>query len=126
MSTEFNGVTATVKFVEERETTQDGQNWDHNVWKVTLRTDGRQFTTSYMTGLGYTGGELSASDVLETLISDAWTAENADGFEDWANELGYDEDSRSAERAYRTVVRQTKRLRTFLGDRYGEFLALES
>ncbi len=36
-------------------------------------------------------------------------------FEEWANEMGYDSDSRKSERIYRAVSEQTGRLREFLG-----------
>jgi hypothetical protein len=121
---EFNGVKASVKFVCMDEETENGQTWDHNVWSATLRTDGRQFTVTYRTGLGIKGTP-TAEDILSAVLSDAGTAVYTDSFEDWADNLGYDTDSRKAERIYRTVIRQTASLKRLLGDRYSEFLALE-
>lgn len=132
ISSHFREVTASVTYLrEDHEPDEQGnfedlgplKGWDHRVWHVLLRTDGRRMTVTYRTGLGL--GEPTARDVLESLASDASTVEHSEGFEDWADSLGYDTDSRSAERSYRATVRQTERLRKFLGDRYTEFLALE-
>jgi len=67
----------------------------------------------------------TSSDVLDVLLSDASTVENASSFEDWAGELGYDVDSRTAEKIYRAVSRQTQKLRDLLGDDYQAFLEAE-
>ena len=56
-------------------------------------------------------------DVLDCLAGDSATVENCRTFEDWAGELGYDEDSRSAERTYRICEKQSKDLRFLLGSR---------
>lgn len=56
-----------------------------------------------------------AEDVLDCLASDAASVENARGFEDWADELGYDTDSRKAERTYDVCRQQANHLRRFLG-----------
>lgn len=129
MSTEFNGITASVKFVRDDTEYGDGGDghpyeWDHRVWSVTLRTEGRRMQTRYMTGTGYKG-EPTAETVLGSLLSDAGTVDYSVDFEDWAANLGYDTDSRKAERDYRATVRQTNRLKRFLSDRYDEFLNLE-
>jgi hypothetical protein len=61
-------------------------------------------------------GTPKLADVLDCLASDAAGFENAQSFEDWAAEYGYDTDSRKAEKVYRTVERQAKQLRRVLGD----------
>lgn len=68
-------------------------------------------------------GEPALADVLNSLALDASGYENAQGFEDWANEYGYDTDSRKAERTYKVCQRQSERLREFLGeDAYKDML----
>ena len=127
MSTEFNGVTGTATFL--RVGAHDpfdiipGNFWDHKVWRMTLRTKGRRMQVQYYTGSAHPTP--TTRDLLESLVSDALTIRNTSGFEDWAHELGFDPDSRAAERDYRAAQRQTERLSRFLGDRYDEFLALE-
>lgn len=57
--------------------------------------------------------EPTVADVLECLASDYSGSDQA--FEDWAADLGYDPDSRKAERTYQAVVRQARKLEQFLG-----------
>jgi hypothetical protein len=66
--------------------------------------------------------EPDAADVLNCLASDASGYENARSFEEWASELGFDADSRKAERTYREVERQAQQLRAFLGSEYDAYL----
>lgn len=75
----------------------------------------RKVTFPFHTGSAHTT-EPTAADVMECLLSDAATLTDITSFEDWANELGYDTDSRKAERAYKAVVRQGERLAYLLGD----------
>lgn len=94
----------------------DARPWQHNGWTVTLRYAGRRMTVDFYTGQA--AGEPDAAGVLECLCSDACTVENARSFEDWCCELGFDSDSRTAERLYKASVRQTEALRRFLGDAF--------
>lgn len=101
-----------------------GQDMTH--WKVTLRAriDGkaRRMTVPFSMGMAH-HGEPDPIDVLDCLVSDASGAYQ--DFETWASDLGFDPDSRKAERTYRTVVRQTKRLRAFLGPEYDRAMECE-
>jgi hypothetical protein len=88
-------------------------------WTVTLHRDGRTLTMPFYTGPGLRDRMAdgpSAADVLECLLSDASTVESMSTFAEWCAELGYDEDSRRAERTYDAIKAQTARLRAFLGD----------
>jgi hypothetical protein len=98
---------------------EPGENWEHQKWAVTLRYDGREMVTPFYTGMLH--GEPKASDVLESLLSDAGGYANADSFEDWASDYGYDPDSRMHERTYKAVGEQTDKLRHLLG---GDFDSL--
>lgn len=55
----------------------------------------------------------TVANVLDCLASDASCANET--FEQWCAEFGYDADSRSAERTYNAVRKQTASLRAFLG-----------
>ncbi len=55
------------------------------------------------------------ADVLDCLASDASSIASATGFEDWARDLGYDPDSRNAEKIYNKVLAQKTKLEAFLG-----------
>jgi len=97
----------------------DSSNWQAYHYKVVLkfRTKNgkrRQLTTYFSMGMGLSR-EPQADDVLDCLAGDATSAENARDFEDWAGEFGYDTDSRKAERTYKTILRQSKRLAQFMG-----------
>ena len=60
----------------------------------------------------------SAADVLDCLASDSNTIDNARNFEDFCSDLGYDSDSRKAEKIYKACRHAAKRLRNFIGDQY--------
>lgn len=89
-----------------------------NHYKVLLRSrfEGkrRQLTTYFSMGLGLKGYP-SPDNVLDSLAQESASVENARNFENWAAELGYDPDSRKAERTYQICLRQAKRLDNFLG-----------
>lgn len=59
--------------------------------------------------------EPEAADVLASLVLDS-SVLDAGGFEAWAEELGYDTDSRSAEATYRACLEIAVKLRAGLGD----------
>lgn len=90
-------------------------------FKCTLKRPGRQLTTFFSMGPAHSR-EPSAADLLDCLASDASGYENARGFEEWASEYGYDPDSRRAEKIFRTVEKQTEKLKRFMGDEYETLL----
>lgn len=108
---------ATLDILEGPDWRQDEDGWEHNAYKVRLSYDGRRLTVPWRAGLGITEAP-SARDVLEALLMDAAGYENAPSFEEWAEEYGYDEDSRKAEATYRAVERQTRGLKRLLSDDY--------
>lgn len=90
-----------------------GRDMDH--WKVKITSGRKQYTVTFSKGFGHNGRPPELSEVLDCLASDAATIENARTFEEWAGELGYDADSRSAEKTYNEVQKQAARLKAFLG-----------
>lgn len=102
------GVTMTVVEVPERPATD---RWDGHEgarhYKVTLRRDGRRATAYYSMGPAHTKGP-ELADVLECLVSDA--ASGVQAFEVFCAELGYDEDSRTAERTWKACGRIGEKL----------------
>lgn len=115
-----HGITAGVKFVRtdtEAPDTMGGKGWEHDVWTIHFRNrEGRRMQVTFRTGTGWrTGhGAPTALDVLESLQSDI--PDDGADFETWADDLGFDPDSRKAERIYKACVAQTERLARFLGD----------
>ena len=90
-------------------------------WTVTLRLEGRRMSTPFWQGPAIKG-QPDAATVLDCMVSDAATIEDAPEFEDWAAELGYDSDSLHAYHTWQAVTRQTRRLRQFLGEHYDALL----
>jgi len=97
-------------------------------WSITIRVDNRSFTTKYFCGPAYRtkpDSKLSYNkfsiynaeilsrtkpippkidDVFYCLTSDARYVSNGESFEDFCCELGYDTDSRQAERNYHDCI----------------------
>lgn len=53
-------------------------------------------------------------DVLHSLLLDSDVLDS-NGFEDWASDLGYDTDSRAAEKTYRECMEQSQKFRAIVG-----------
>lgn len=104
-----------VEIVEGPEYRRDDEGWEHNAYRLRLWYAGRRMTVPWMQGLGITD-DPRAEDVMENLLLDAASFDNARDFEDWAAEYGYDTDSRKAEKLYRRVGAQTYKLARLLGD----------
>lgn len=83
-------------------------------WKVTLKHKGHQLTVPFSMGQAH-GASPSLHNVVGCLISDSLSVEDVD-FEDWAENLGFDADSKSAKKAYKACVRMRERLIDFFGD----------
>lgn len=67
-------------------------------WKVLVKRGEQMLTAYYSMGAAHT--DVDTTDVMGCLLSDISGIEYADNFEEWASNLGYDEDSRAAERIY--------------------------
>ena len=95
---------------------------DANHYKCKLTMGRKQMTVYFSQGYGITH-EPEAADVLNCLADDSAGVSNARSFEEWAEEYGYDTDSRKAEKTYKVCVKQAARLLSFLGeDLYNELL----
>lgn len=88
---------------------------DANPYTITIHYQRRAMTVPFYTGPAWSR-EPDLDDVMECLRSDAAGVINASCFEEWADDLGFDSDSRRAEATYRQVQRQTEELRRLLGD----------
>jgi len=101
--------------------------WEYNAWTVTLsRPEGRPITTTYKMGTGlktkpFTRGGLTkplaptVRDVLQSLQSDASDIHAGCTFEEWADSLGYDSDSRRALAVYLACQEIHGQLRKLFG-----------
>ena len=88
---------------------------DANHFKCTLKMGKKQMTLYFSQGYGI-NGEPEAASVLDCLASDANCIDNAQTFVAWASELGYDPDSRKAEKIFKVCEKQAEKLKNFLGD----------
>lgn len=89
-------------------------------WTVTLRYKGRKMTTPYNMGSAHTS-EPGAASVLSCLISDNESVKNARSFEDWCGDMGWDSDSRRAERTYNACRDLGAKVERLLGPDYATF-----
>ena len=120
----MNRITSTITYgntvpYDERD---DWQRKAHP-YTVELRYQGRKYTFPYWTGPGW-DRDPTTCDAAGSILMDASSYENARGFEDWAADLGYDTDSRTAERVYRAVERAHANVKRLLGPDFREFLYL--
>jgi hypothetical protein len=101
-------------------------NFDHgdphaSHYKCTFSRGRKRMTVNYSMGSAHTS-EPTLNEVFDCLVGDARSVDDLD-FDEWCRDIGYDTDSRQAERTYKTCVHQAGRLRTFLGDElYEKFL----
>jgi hypothetical protein len=86
-------------------------------WSVTLSLGKRRLTTPYFMGSANHGKEPDAASVVYSLISDADSVRDR-SFEEFCGDLGYDEDSRTAERVYNACVKMLPRIEALLGPHY--------
>lgn len=92
---------------------RDHAEMDH--WRCIMRFGQRaRLTVPFSKGSGHHGTAPDLAEVLDCLASDSAGASSS--FEDWCGEYGQEEDSRKAERTYRTCVKQAKALQRFLGE----------
>ena len=83
-------------------------------WKCKLRHQNRQITTYYSMGPAYSHNP-KVDDVLDCLSRDSNSIANETTFEEWCGDLGYDLDSRRAERGFKACEKQAQKLEHFLG-----------
>ena len=107
-----------------KETNPNNPEWkDADHWECVLDSDYGTMTIYFSKGYGHHGEEPHLEEILDCMASDGSSIENVASFEEWANELGYDTDSRKAERIYNLCVKQSEELKTIMGhDAYFELL----
>jgi hypothetical protein len=112
-----NNITMTVKAGAKAR-----QPWQlsSTAWTCVLKHEGRQMTVPFFMGSGHNGREPEVGEVLDAILSDATMVEGMSG-EEWARECGFEADD-GWETVYTTVVRQTRKVKQLLGDKYNNML----
>ena len=108
------GVTATVKQHPTQHRCPHDPDWPCSAWQVQFRRQGHRMTVPFYTGTAHLDPP-TAADVMSCLLLDSSWADY--DFGEFCEELGYDPDSRRAEKLHIAVTRQTTRLRGFLTER---------
>lgn len=83
-------------------------------YTVTLIHDKKQMTVPFFMGMAHTS-EPRKSDVIPCLLSDYSLIESSRNFEDFCSSLGYDSDSRKAEKIYNDTKKQSEKLENLFG-----------
>ncbi len=135
---ERNGIECTCSRADSNPANPDWKEADH--WQVKFtrreatgkrynaRKDGTaivgRMTTHFSMGYGHKGVEPRAEEVLSCLADDSSYLDLP--FSEWARDLGYDPDSRKAEKIYRACERGAEKLKRFLGEElYQELMDTE-
>lgn len=106
-------ITATVR--PSRKLLRDGWPADARHWSVILHQEDRAMRVTFSQGSAHTA-QPTVADVLSCVAMDSAGFENSPRFVEWADEMGYDTDSRKAEATFHAVRRQAVELRELLGD----------
>lgn len=105
--------------IKDRGAQVDDQGWEHHAYVlrlVNLAQGTVMEPVPWMQGYGIeTSPQDRPEQVLDALVSDVHSIRDSSSFEDWAEGLGYDPDSRRAERIYRQIEDQAEALIRFLG-----------
>lgn len=116
-------ITMTSRSIARNPNTNNAEWKNAHHYEITLKINKlNAFVTYFSMGSAHTKAP-TAQDVLNCLSSDSSSIDNSVNFEDWANELGYDPDSRKAEKTFNICVEQARELKQWLGvDTYNELL----
>ena len=78
-----------------------------NKYKARITYNKKSMTISFYTGSGWKKDPV-LEDILGSILQDTTYLDY--GFEDFANEMGYDPDSRKAEKIYKEIQKQAKKI----------------
>lgn len=106
-------ITMTTDRVDSNPAMDDSANMDH--WKCVLRCGSRRMSLVFSMGYGLGGKAPKIADVLDCLASDASSIDGR-SFEEWADDIGMNPDSRKGERTYKIIERQSAKLSRLIGE----------
>lgn len=115
--------------VEQVDTSPDAANgqWGDMVrhFSCKLSYNKKSMTIYFSQGVAHTKPP-TILDVLSCVHMDMTSLENIFLFDAWAEDFGFDSDSRTAERTYNEIAKQRKGLVRVFGDIYQEFIDCEN
>ena len=127
-----NNLTMKSEYADSNPNMKDSNNMNHS--KVTIkrkfklngnhldtRYGFKQMTLYYSQGYGIQG-EPTLESVLNCLISDSTCGET---FQEFCDNLGYDNDSRKAEKTFNTILKQTSKLKKLLDNNFNDLASCE-
>ena len=127
-----NNLTMKSEYADSNPNMKDSNNM--NLSKVTIkrkfklngnhldtRYGFKQMTLYYSQGYGIQG-EPTLESVLNCLISDSTCGET---FQEFCDNLGYDNDSRKAEKTFNTILKQTSKLKKLLDNNFNDLASCE-
>lgn len=123
---QFDAIRMSATHCGEKVEGEEGFNpgWPYDEWRYTFRSlhfEG-SLTVTFRMGIGHGGKKPDAERVLEALLSDASGVADGESYADWCGNYGFDTDSRRAERVYVATLKQTDRLREWLGPRFHAYV----
>lgn len=109
------GVRVTSERIPHRTDNLD-QDWDDSAshWAVEIRRGAEKFSINYSMGSAHKGNP-DPLDVVFSLLSDIRDVEDRE-FEDWAGDMGFDPDSRKAERVFEACRETLANMRNLFTD----------
>jgi hypothetical protein len=84
-------------------------------YTCTLMYNNKQMTIPFFMGSAHTS-EPKKTDVIPCLLSDYSIVKSSRHFEDFCDNLGYDSDSRKAEKIYNDTKRQAEKFENMFGE----------
>ena len=119
---EFGGLTAEVTPDKPPTITHRVDGWEHYAYKARFAFEQRRLTLDFRTGTAWTEAPTPAQ-VLESYFDDARSGREAEDFEDFASQYGYEwqEDAavrRRSERTYKACLKADEQLRTLFGEHF--------
>lgn len=119
--TKYN-ITMDAEYAENNPNMDGNQIMNHYI--VTLHHDDREYSLYFSQGLGIKC-EPTAKRVLESVLMDVSCVESGQTFEDFCAEIGYDADSRRAERIYNACLKERDQIGELFGPEvYEEFIQI--
>lgn len=117
-----NGITIDAQPIPDRPDREDiddpkEREWNDTAfhWKIAVKRGRKKFPVFWSSGSAAPEAP-TAEEVLDNLASDATGFENNPTFVEWAQEYGYDPDSRRAEKIHKAVEEISRKLKNLLGD----------